>query len=509
MSGVKISALPAATSLSATADAIPIVNSTVTKKTTPSLLAQTMLQNFSGFLASVDYAQWNVGATTTSGVGKIRWDSANGCLQYGLVGGNVESKIGQTLVAYVNNAETTSLVKGEAVYLFGSTGNRATVKRASNTSEATSAKCIGIVAETIAPNQTGFIVCKGVIEGLNLGAYTAGQTLYIGATAGTLTATKPVAPAHMVYAGIVERANSGNGQLFVIMQNGYELDELHDVLITSELDGDALVYESATSLWKNKQLAGILGVTIGNGSSNQMSFKLNETFNMVGGSNVVMTYNDVTNTITISASGTISGSVAWVDVTGKPNTISGFGITDGVSTGGSYANPSWITGLAFNKISSLPSTLNGYGITDAQPLDVDLTAIAALAGTAGFLKTNGVGIWSVDISTYRTDSLYTWTTAQRGTVTTDNDLSFDLSATNNFKCTPTALGTLTFTNIAAGIGQSGHILLVNTGGYAISKAATTLVGSSFLSTISAAGTYLISYFCDGTNVYCTNSGAMT
>lgn len=509
MSGIKISALPAATSLSATADAIPITDAGVTKKTTPLLLAQTMLQNFSGYLASIDYEQYNTAATTTAAVGRIRWDANNGCLQYGLVGGNVESKIGQTLVAYVNNAETTSLVKGEVVFLYGSTGNRATVKRASNTSDATCAKSIGIVAETIAAGQTGFIVCKGVLEGLNLGSYTAGDTLYVGATAGTMTNVKPVAPNHMVYVGVVERANNGNGQLYIIMQNGYELDELHDVLITSKLDTQALVYESASGLWKNKDLAGILGVTIGNGTTNQMSFKLNETFNMVGGSNVVMTYNDVTNTITISASGTISGSVAWIDVTGKPNSISGFGITDGVSTGGSYANPSWITSLAFSKLTGLPTTLAGYGITNAQPLDADLTAIAALAGTAGFLKTNGVGTWSVDTNSYRTDALYTWTTAQRGTVTTDNDLSFDLSATNNFKCTPAAIGTLTFTNIAAGAGQSGHILLVNTGGYAISKAATTLVGASFLSTISAAGTYLISYFCDGTNVYCTNSGAMT
>ena len=81
-----------------------------------------------------------------------------------------------------------------------------------------------------------------------------------------------------------------------------------------------------------------------------------------------------------------------------------------------------------------------------------------------------------------------------------------MSVTNNFKCTPTALGTLTFTNITSG--QSGFVLLVNTGGYAISAAATTEVSSSALTTISTAGTYLLSYFSDGTNVYVTNSGAL-
>jgi hypothetical protein len=96
--------------------------------------------------------------------------------------------------------------------------------------------------------------------------------------------------------------------------------------------------------------------------------------------------------------------------------------------------------------------------------------------------------------------------AARATITTDNDLSFDMNAASNFKCTPTALGTLTFTNITSG--QSGFILLVNTGGYAISAAATTEVAAGALTTISTAGTYLLSYFSDGTHVFVTNSGAL-
>lgn len=101
----------------------------------------------------------------------------------------------------------------------------------------------------------------------------------------------------------------------------------------------------------------------------------------------------------------------------------------------------------------------------------------------------------------------TYTAPQRGTVTTDNDGSFDLSVTNNFKCTPTGTFTLTFTNHVAG--QSGYVLLVNSGGYAVSAAATTKVGASTLATISTAGTYLLSYLDDGTNAYVTASGALS
>jgi hypothetical protein len=105
-----------------------------------------------------------------------------------------------------------------------------------------------------------------------------------------------------------------------------------------------------------------------------------------------------------------------------------------------------------------------------------------------------------------TDQAQTFTASQRGTVTTDNDGSFDMNVTNNFKCTPTGNFTLTFTNITAG--QSGFILLVNTGGYTVSAAATSKVQTGALAAISAAGTYLLSYWTDGTNVYITHSGAM-
>jgi len=93
-----------------------------------------------------------------------------------------------------------------------------------------------------------------------------------------------------------------------------------------------------------------------------------------------------------------------------------------------------------------------------------------------------------------------------GTMTTDNDGSFSMSASNNFKCTPTGNFTLTFTNIVA---QSGNILLVNSGGHTVSAHANTKVDANLLATVSSAGTYLLSYFSDGTNVYMTNSAVYT
>lgn len=141
-------------------------------------------------------------------------------------------------------------------------------------------------------------------------------------------------------------------------------------------------------------------------------------------------------------------------------------------------------------------------------------AIAISGGSTSFTSTisasptanRTVTVPDASFTLAAADAAQTFTTSQRGTVTTDNDGSFDMNVTNNFKCTPTGSITLTFTNITAG--QSGFILLVNGSNYTVSAHANTKVATGALTALSATGTYLISYFSDGTNVYVVNSGAL-
>lgn len=214
-------------------------------------------------IGTLDYADFDITPTVTNAVGRLYWNDAQTTLAVGLTSA-ISADIGQTMYARATNAEASTISKGQPVYMFAATGNRVSVKLAYNTTDATSAKTFGLAAEDITAGATGMILCQGVLGGLNTGSYTAGDTVYLGATAGTLTATKPYAPNHLVYIGVVERANNGNGQIYVRVQNGYEMDELHNVSAQNPTNGQVLIYNETTSLWEKANLTAGSNITITN-----------------------------------------------------------------------------------------------------------------------------------------------------------------------------------------------------------------------------------------------------
>ena len=178
-----------------------------------------------------------------------------------------------------------------------------------------------------------------------------------------------------------------------------------------------------------------------------------------------------------------------VELGTAPSTIDiNAGTIDGTPIGASSAS----TGAFTTLTSSSTTTLNGTTIPASKTLVVTTDI--------------GSTVQAYDADTAKTDTAQTFTASQRGTVTTDNDGSFDLSVTNNFACTPTGSVTLTFTNMTAG--QSGFILFVNGSNYTVSAHANTKVSSTALATLSATGSYIISYFTNGTNTYIVNSSAL-
>lgn len=146
--------------------------------------------------------------------------------------------------------------KGQAVYVSSADGTNMIVSKASNVSEATSSKTMGLLAQNLATNDKGFLITEGLLTGLNTSAAgAAGDPVWLGVNGDLIYGliNKPYAPAHLVFIGIVTRKNNVNGEIFVKVQNGFELKEIHDVDLISNAPtgGDQLQYDSTTSLWKN------------------------------------------------------------------------------------------------------------------------------------------------------------------------------------------------------------------------------------------------------------------
>lgn len=214
-----------------------------------------------------DKLSLDTGAAATAGVGEFAWDDGNGTAVLGLKGGNVSLQVGQEIVARCYNDSGVALTEGQVVYISGAQGNRVAVKLALATSDATSAGTLGMVTEPIAIGAGGFITILGTVNGLNTTGLTQGAIVYLSpTTAGAYTTTKPVAPQHTVTVGYVERVHATVGSIYVKVDNGYELDELHNVLITSAASGNTLIYDATAAVWKNANLTDGTGISITEGA---------------------------------------------------------------------------------------------------------------------------------------------------------------------------------------------------------------------------------------------------
>ena len=181
-----------------------------------------------------------------------------------------------------------ALTAGQAVYVSSANGTNMIVSKASNAAESTSSKTLGLVAQNMAINDVGFVVTEGLLAGLDTSAAVAGDPVWLG-TNGNLIyglVNKPIAPAHMVFIGIVTRAQSNNGEIFVKVQNGYEIGELHDVVVAGSVTGQVLTYNASTGLWSPATAEKIAYATSESGSTYTLQsadvYRLKEFTNATG-----------------------------------------------------------------------------------------------------------------------------------------------------------------------------------------------------------------------------------
>jgi len=260
----------------------------------------------------------------------------------------------QRLITEVYNSSGATLTKGTVVYINGGQGNLPTVTKALATGDATSAQTYGVVQANITNMNNGFVVVIGSLTNLDTQAYLPGTQLYLSSTvAGEWTSVKQYAPAHLVYVGIVVRQHPTQGVVEVKIQNGFEMDELHNVSAQNPSDGDILQYVSSTDLWTAVPLPASPSVTnagtgtcsiVGSGLSNTacgdysaaLSGQCNTacgTWSLVGGGSNNTVSSCYASTISGGCYNTICSNQSFIG-SGSSNTI----CSSNSSIGGGYYN---------------------------------------------------------------------------------------------------------------------------------------------------------------------------
>lgn len=216
-----------------------------------------------------DYIDLNTSASADPGfrTGRLHYGSASLSrdIEYDTDVSDTTIRLGQQLVLRVRNNTASTINKGKLVKVSGSAGSSDVlhIHTASWENDLGSANTIGMVMQNISAGANGYILLDGVLSGINTNGFNAGDMLYL-SSSGDYTNIKPSIPYHEVRLGHVGRAQSINGSAFIRIQNGYELDELHDVYAPNPSHGDLLMKSGSNngSQWVNtKQLSGSYGLT--------------------------------------------------------------------------------------------------------------------------------------------------------------------------------------------------------------------------------------------------------
>jgi predicted heme/steroid binding protein len=345
-----------------------------------------------------DFVRFNLSSSNIpSAEGVMWWDNIEGTVRLSLKGNTYNLPIGESVVARVRNSTAGNLSRTayQAVRVAGAQGQRLAVALAQANNDPNSASTLGLVCEDISTNQEGFIINIGQIVNVNTTGSLQGETwvdgnvLYLSPTIpGAITNIKPSAPQHTVIIGYVEYAHANNGKIYVKIDNGYELEELHDVAPTPYVNNGVLYRDTATNLWKSATIATLLGYTPANQAItltiNGTGYDLSANRSWSVGTVTSITAGAGLDGGTISVSGTIShadtSSQASVDNSGglviQDVTLDTFG---------------HVTGLASVDLDGryvpLTRTLNGLALSSNQTFATGTTGTDFNIVSAGTVHT--------------------------------------------------------------------------------------------------------------------------
>jgi hypothetical protein len=413
-----------------------------------------------GYLSSTDWNTFNNKFSTPSGT-TLQYVTGNGTLATFPLLASADK-----LVINVRNTSGVSMPKGSIVYINGATGNKPTVALSQANSDATSAQTLGLLQATLANNAEGNVVIVGSITDLNTSAFSEGQQLYLSpSVAGTYTATKQYAPNHLVYVGVVVRSHPTQGVIEVKIQNGYDMDELHDVSAQTPSNNHGLFYNTTTGLWENKSIATALGYTPYNGTDTSIKALFSAT--------TPLSYSNGVYSIlqaTTSSNGYLS-STDWNTFNNK-TLLNGTGFVKATGTTVSYDNTSYLPlsgGLMTNSIQFSDTTFSKRGIYGTMGTDDNwFIGANAIGSSAGYIEiaTGDDGTEPIYVTQYTGNAYTTGTVVRRAKL-------LDESGNSIFP------NSLTATTLIKSGGTSSQFL----------KADGSIDSSVYLTTASASSTY--------------------
>lgn len=311
---------------------------------------------------SLDYIDFNVAANPPHSEGRVHWVNDTQTLQVDTEVNNFMIELGHQEVIRGKNTTSGTLTKGTLVYVNGEAGQRPTFATASFDSEAGSAITVGMVAQDIAANNTGYAITHGLIRDINTTAYAPGTLLFL-SSSGQFTNVVPQAPYHQVRLGfVITQATAGKIQL--IINNGWEIEELHDVRITTPTGGDTLIRSG--SLWINsKQLSGSYGVT--------------GSIRVVNGG------------ITGSVTGSLTGTFPYASLTGTPSGIisSSTQLPSGIVSSSNQVDVRNTTGIATIATTGSNSFTNTQRISGS--LIVSSSTTSQITGSLSITSNGRIG----------------------------------------------------------------------------------------------------------------------
>ena len=279
----------------------------------------------------------------------------------------------------VKNTTGQNLSKGQAVYINGAQGNNPTIALSVASGESTSSKTLGLLKQDLANNAFGYVISEGFLEGIDTNsAGSAGDSMWLSPfTPGGILyglSNKPSAPYHLVFLGHVLRKQQNNGKIYVKIQNGFELEELHNVAVSGVTNGQFLQYNSSSSLW------------VPSSSGNFTTLQINGTGVSVSG------HSHTSSSIT-DFNSSVSGLLTVKDIiagTGVAITSSNGSYTINSTGGGGGTN---IVNYSDNRLLTSDGTSTGINAEDSLTFDGSSFTVNSSGSSSSFrVSSSGTSI---------------------------------------------------------------------------------------------------------------------